>query len=76
MAEQDDNLVFNLLRGIRADVGTIRDDLRDLNARMSSFESHQATFHHEVARHSSKFDDLDLRIERIERIERRLELND
>jgi len=66
-------LVLNVLRATRADVSTIKDNARDLKARMSGFESHQARFHDEVARHSSKFGDID---HRFERIERRLELND
>jgi archaellum component FlaC len=73
MTENVENLILEHLRALRSDVGIIKADLRDLKIRMSSMENYMASFHLEIARHSAKFDDVDARIERIER---RLELGD
>ena len=73
MTDNIENLILEHLRALRADVSTIKTDVRDLKLRMSSMENYMASFHLEIARHASKFDDVDARMDRIER---RLELRD
>ncbi len=73
MTDNVENLILEHLRALRADVGIIKADVRDLKLRMSAMENYMASFHVEIARHSSKFDTVDARIDRIER---RLELQD
>lgn len=73
MSDNVENLVLELLKAIRQDVQTLKADNRDIKMRLASIEGHMATFHMEVARHSTKFDEID---ERIERLERRMELRD
>ena len=34
MAEQDDNLVLEHLRAIRSDIGSIKDDVREIKRRL------------------------------------------
>lgn len=67
-----DSLVLDILRAIRADVSTIKADLRDVKMRLSSMEQHMLGQQMEVSRHSSRFDEVDVRIERLEK---RLELH-
>lgn len=73
MTDNVENLVLELLRAIRQDIQSLKADNRDIKMRLAGIEGHMSTFHMEVARHSTKFDEID---DRIERIERRLELRD
>ncbi len=73
MTDNAENLILEHLRALRADVSYIKTDVRDLKLRMSSMENYMASFHLEIARHGSKFDEVDARIDRIER---RLALRD
>ena len=80
MSENLENIVLEHLRHIRSRVDQIADDMSDLKHRMSSLESAMVTVKHEVA-HGDETDarqqvTLDKIIDRIQRIERRLELND
>ena len=73
-----DNLVIEHLRHIRGKVDQIADDITDVKFRMSSLESAMATVKHEVA-YGDETDirqqvTLDKIIQRIQRIENRLEL--
>jgi hypothetical protein len=75
MADNIDNLIIEHLKALRNELrdtrNAIQADLRDIKARLSSLVSHQAATHFDSARQSVRLDDLDLRIERVER---RLEL--
>ncbi|MFZ2169637.1 MAG: hypothetical protein WAW61_08380 [Methylococcaceae bacterium] len=80
MSDNVDNMVLEHLRHIRSRVDQIADDMSDLKHRMSSLESAMVSVKHEVA-HGDETDarqqvTLDKIIDRIQRIERRLELND
>jgi outer membrane murein-binding lipoprotein Lpp len=80
MSYNVENIVLEHLRHIRSRVDQIADDMSDLKHRMSSLESAMVTVKHEVA-HGDETDarqqvTLDKIIDRIQRIERRLELND
>jgi outer membrane murein-binding lipoprotein Lpp len=75
-----ENLVLEHLRHIRAKVDKTADDVSDLKTRMSRLESAMLSVKREVAdgfeaeiRQQSAFDKL---TERVQRIERRLELNE
>jgi hypothetical protein len=72
-----DNLVLDLLRAIRADVGEIKLYVRDLKHRMTAVEIGVANL---AATESSHYASLAARADRtddkLERIERRLELSD
>lgn len=71
MADNVDNLIIEHLKALRNELRDaktdIQADLRDIKARLSSLESHQASAHFDSARQSSKLDELDRRIERVER---------
>jgi predicted nuclease with TOPRIM domain len=66
MTENIDNLVLEQLRAIRADLRGLKDDMRDVKARLSSIETYNAALHGDQARSSVKFDDLAERVERLE----------
>jgi hypothetical protein len=72
MTEGIDSLILEHLRAIRADVQGLKRDNQDIKMGLSVIESHVATSHMEGARHNSKFDEID---ERIDKIEKRLELS-
>jgi len=80
MSDNMENIVLEHLRHIRSRVDQIADDISDLKHRMSSLESAMVSVKHEVA-HGDETDarqqvTIDKIIDRIQRIERRLELND
>lgn len=79
MAENVENLVIEHLRHIRSRVDQIADDMSDLKQRMSSLETSMVLVKREVAA-SDETDirlqvSLDKLVERIQRIEKRLELS-
>ena len=79
MSDNVENIILEHLRHIRSRVDQISDDMSDLKHRMSSLESAMVLIKHEIA-HSDETDarqqvTLDKIIDRIQRIERRLELN-
>jgi hypothetical protein len=80
MAEKVDNLVLEHLRAIRSDIGGIRDDVREIKHRLTSLEGavaglkrDQASTFADTADHHARYDRL---TERLERVERRLDLRD
>jgi len=78
MSDTVENLVLEHLRHIRSRVDQIADDMSDLKHRMSSLESTMVSVKHEVA-HGDETDarqqvTLDKIVDRILRIEKRLEL--
>jgi uncharacterized protein (UPF0335 family) len=79
MADDIDNLIIDHLRHIRGRVDRIAEDMGDMKHRMSSLESAMVLVKREVSagdetdvRHQVSLDRL---MDRIERIERRLELS-
>ncbi|HXQ67126.1 MAG TPA: hypothetical protein VN980_11170 [Alphaproteobacteria bacterium] len=64
MAETPENLVLEHLRAIRADLAGLRSDMREVKVPLGALEQHYAGLPRR----------LDLVYERVERIERRLEL--
>jgi outer membrane murein-binding lipoprotein Lpp len=79
MAESVDSLVIEHLGHIRTRVDQIADDMSDLKQRMSSLETSMVLVKREVAA-SDETDirlqvSLDKLVERIQRIEKRLELS-
>jgi len=79
MTDNVENIVLEHLRHIRGRVDQIAEDITDLKHRMSSLESSMVLVKHEIA-HSDETDarqqvTLDKIVERIQRLEKRLELN-
>ena len=62
-----DNIILEHLRALRADVGDVKNDMRDVKARVASIESYIATLHTDQARTSVKLDDIVQRVERLEK---------
>ena len=60
MTENVENLILEHLCALRADISSIKADVRDLKLRMSSLENYMASFHLEIARHGSKFVEVDV----------------
>lgn len=75
-----ENLILEHLRGIRADIGGIKDDVREIKQRLTSLEAavvglrrDNANLYGDVIDQQARYDRL---AERVERIERRLDLAD
>jgi phage shock protein A len=62
-----DNIILEHLRALRADSADVKNDLRDVKARLASIESYIATLHGDQARTGGRVDDLVLRVERLEK---------
>jgi tetrahydromethanopterin S-methyltransferase subunit G len=80
MTDKVDNLVLEHLRAIRADVGAIKDDVREIKHRLASLEGavaglkrDQASSYADTADQHLRYDRL---ADRLERVERRLDLRD
>jgi molybdopterin synthase catalytic subunit len=76
--ENIENLILEHLRAIRADVGAVKDDVRELKHRIGNLEAGQATLLQNVGHQASvsaqQHFAYDRIVERIEKIERRLEI--
>ncbi len=76
--ENVENLILEHLRAIRADVGAVKEDVRELKSRIANLEAGQATMlqhlGHQASVSAQQHVSYDRIIERIERIEKRLEL--
>lgn len=73
MTDSIDNLVIEHLRVIRCDVGDVKERLDRMDLRLSAIEQTIGSLY---ALSASDRDTLQAVIERVERIERRLELNE
>ena len=72
MSEMD-NLVLEHLKHIRGRVDQLVSDMKDVKARLLSIESHEAASHLDSLRHSTRLDELD---QRLQRLESRMDLRD
>jgi phage shock protein A len=66
MTNDTENLILEHLRAMRADIGTLKTDTRDIKARLASIETYIATMHGDQARTVVSLDDLAERVERLE----------
>lgn len=80
MTKNIDNLILECLRHIRADLDGMKDDLREIKQRLNSLETSvaglkrdNASLYGDIADQHMRYDRL---VERVERIERRLDLKD
>lgn len=73
MPKEPSNLVLTHLRKIDQNVVKLVEDLGELKTAVVALDGHMASFHVQVAGHSSELDRLKARLDRIER---RLELSD
>ncbi|HHW77103.1 MAG TPA: hypothetical protein GX399_08785 [Xanthomonadaceae bacterium] len=80
MVDNVENLILEHLRAIRADIGGIKDDVREIKQRLTSLEAavaglrrDSANLYGDVIDQQARYDRL---AERLERIERRLDLAD
>jgi len=78
MTDNIENLVLEHLRAIRADMAYMKDDVREIKSRVNTLEAGQATIIQQIghltgmaAKQHVLYDRL---LERIERLERRLEI--
>jgi len=75
--ENIDNLILEHLKSLRNEVRDLRKDMddnfRDVKLRLGSIERYQVGSHDDSVRQNARIDDLD---ERIQRLERRLEIQD
>jgi uncharacterized coiled-coil protein SlyX len=79
MTDDVENLILEHLRAIRGDITALRDDSREVKSRLTSLETAVAGMRRELADlytdvvgQHSRYDRL---LERIERLEKRLELS-
>ena len=80
MTDDTANIILEHLRALRADLSVIKDDIREIKSRLTSLEAAVAGMRRDSA---NLFGDVveshvrhDRLVERIERIERRLDLRD
>ena len=66
MTHNVDYLILEHLKAIRGDLDTLKSDMRDVKTRLLSMESYQAASHLDSARQSSRLDELDTRLARLE----------
>lgn len=78
MIDNVENLILEHLRPIRADIATVKNDTREIKQRLTSLETSSAgqrrdtaQLYGDVADQHARYDRL---AERVERIERRLEI--
>ncbi len=71
MTEETESLVLEILRKIQADIAALRFDMVDLKHRVTMIERNTADIASSFAGQSARIDRLD---ERLDRIERQLEL--
>jgi hypothetical protein len=78
MVEKTENLVLELLRSICGDIATIKDDIRELKSRVGNLEIGVASIRRDLGQLATddaeshvRFDRL---VERMERVEKRLDL--
>jgi septal ring factor EnvC (AmiA/AmiB activator) len=78
MSESVENLILEHLRGMRGDIAALREDSREVKSRLTSLETAVSAMRREIADlyadvvgQHSRYDRL---LERIERIEKRLDL--
>ena len=67
MTQATDNIVLEHLRALRGDLGDVKNDMRDVKARLASIESYIATLHGDQTRTNVKLDDVLRRVERLEK---------
>jgi septal ring factor EnvC (AmiA/AmiB activator) len=80
VTEQIENLIVEHLRVIRADIGVVKDDVREIKSRLTSLEAAVAGLRRDSAQLFGDVVDTHARydrlVERVERLERRLDLRD
>lgn len=76
--ENGESIILEHLRGMRSDIGWIKEDVRELKSRMANLEGGQATMMQQLGHQASvsaqQHVSYDRIVERVERIEKRLEL--
>lgn len=76
--ENAENIILEHLRAIRGDITTVKDDVRELKGRLANLEAGQATMMQQMGHQASVSAQQHVSygriIERVERIEKRLEL--
>ena len=66
MTENIEYLLLEHLKAIRADLHTVKTDIRDIKTRLLTMESYQAASHIDAARQSARLDEFDARLSRLE----------
>ncbi len=67
MIEHVENLILEHLKAIRSDISIIKMQIGELTARVTSLENHVAIIVGDILRMNARFDQLEVRIDRIER---------
>jgi predicted nucleic acid-binding Zn-ribbon protein len=73
MSDKPENLVLEHLRAMRGDLSSLKDGQKLTNERLAAIEHHMAGFHVTVFSHTDELESLK---QRMDRIEKRLELKD
>ena len=80
MARKVENIILEHLKAIRADIGSLKNDSSEIKSRLTSVESGIAGLRHDSASQYGDIVDTHSRYDRlanrIDRIEKRLEIND
>lgn len=73
MAEVTNELIYEVLKKVQEDVGSLRNDVRSIREEMIAMRGHLNAVQRDVANIYDRLAVLDMRVDRIER---RLELSD
>jgi chromosome segregation ATPase len=78
MTDEVQNLVLEHLKAIRLDIGTIKSDIRELTNRVGRIEISMTSLRRDIGHYDEATAESSVRLdrinERLERVERRLEL--
>lgn len=66
MSAEIEYLILEHLKAIRGSQAAMQADLRDIKTRLLAMESYQAAHHIDAVRQSTRLDDLDARLSRVE----------
>lgn len=66
MTDNIEYLILEHLKALRTEQAAVRADLRDIKARLLSIEGYQAAGHMDSTRQSTRLEELEQRLERIE----------
>lgn len=58
--------LYKVLKSVQAQVSIIREDMSNIKARISGFDSRLATLHQDMALHSDRIDRVESRLKEIE----------
>ena len=66
MAEVTNELLYEVLKSVQAQVALLRDDMENVKARLTSIDTRLGLVHTDMAHQSDRLDRLEIRMSRVE----------